>query len=165
MSKKIFVSIIAILVLGIVGLVLVANKNGDTNQPDIKPSGTFQVDKKEFDLGKLSLQDKGIAEFTVTNPSDQPLTISKVGTSCMCTLAEVEIDGQKSPEFNMNMHNTAEMKKWQGTVAPGGKATVRITYIPKLMPVDGDITRSVEFTTSDPNNAEIELKAHAFVVK
>lgn len=166
MPNKIFVIIIAAIIVGSVGVIAItgdSGSNGSVNS-EIPASGSFQIDKKKADLGDLPLEEKGVAEFTVTNPSEEPLTISRVRTSCMCTLAEVEIDGQKSPEFNMDMHNTAEVKKWQGTIAPGSQATVRVIYIPKLMPVDGEITRNATFNTSDPDNPEVELAVRAFVL-
>lgn len=167
MSMKRRIILLAILATGVVGFAVI-NKSGSGNddaQSVAQASGSFQVDKKEVDFGNISVEDKKVAEFTVTNPSDQPLVLSNVGTSCMCTLAEVEIGGQKSPEFNMKMHNTPEMSRWQGTVAPRGQAIVRLTYIPKLMPVEGEIIRNVKFNTSDPNNAEVEIGIRTFVVK
>jgi len=165
MSKKIFYTIITILAVGAVGFAVINKSENSNTQSAARPSGSFQVDRKKVDFGNISVEDKRVAEFTVTNPSGQPLVLSNVGTSCMCTLAEVEIDGQRSPEFNMKMHNSPEMSRWQGTVAPGGQAIVRLTYIPKLMPVEGEITRNVKFNTSDPNNSEVELGIRTFVVK
>lgn len=170
MSRKIYYVIIifAALFIGAVGFAATRTVNSDDSQPQpvaAPASGSVQVSEEWIDLGELSVEDEGMAEFTVTNTSEQPLTLSSVGTSCMCTLAEIEIDGQKSPEFNMEMHNTADMKNWQGVIAPNGQAIVRMTYIPKLMPVEGEITRSVTFDTSDPHRSEVELTVRAFVVQ
>jgi len=131
----------------------------------------FQVDTEEIELGEIAVQGDYPADFMITNAGDAPLEISKVRTSCMCTDAVVIIDGEESPEINMdmympNMHTRAqymEYKNWTGSIAPGESATVRVIYKPHRMPVQGSVARNVKFNTNDPNNPTVELGIHAMV--
>ena len=81
----------------------------------------------------------------------------------MCTYAEITIDGEKSPEFNMVMHNSPALRSWKETLAPGQTATVKAIYKPYLMPVQGPVDRYVIFNTNDPNNPEVQLGVKAIV--
>jgi len=126
-------------------------------------TSVFQVDTEEIELGEIEVQSDYPADYTVTNTGEAPLEISNVRTSCMCTLAEIIIDDTKSPEFNMDMHNSIATKRWKGTIAPGQSAIVRVIYKPHLMPVQGSVARNVKFNTNDPNNPVVELGIHATV--
>lgn len=123
----------------------------------------FQVDTEEIELGEIAVQGDYPADFTVTNTGDTPLEINRVQTSCMCTFAEIMISGEKSPEFNMDMHNSVVAKRWKGVIQPGESAAVRVIYKPHLMPVQGSVARNVKFNTNDPNNPVVELGIHAIV--
>jgi len=123
----------------------------------------FQLDTEEIELGGIALQGDYPADFIVTNTGDAPLEISRVQTSCMCTFTEVLIGKGKSPEFNMDMHNSLAAKRWKGVVEPGQSAIVRVIYKPYLMPVQGSVARNVKFNTNDPANAVVELGIHATV--
>src|SRR3546814_5883119 len=67
----------------------------------------------------MLVSDERAAEFVLRNVGGKPLHISEVRTSCMCTFAQVIIDDEESPTFNMVMHNSAAVQRWQGVVEPG----------------------------------------------
>jgi len=131
----------------------------------------FTVDTEMIELGEIDVNGEYPADFTVTNTGDAPLEISRVKTSCMCTFAEVIIDGETSPSINMDMymegiHTYDEYlaaKRWTGKVAPGQSAIVRMIYKPHMMPVEGSVARNVKFATNDPQNRSVELGIHAIV--
>lgn len=81
----------------------------------------------------------------------------------MCTFAQVIIDDEESPDFNMVMHNSTAAQRWQGVVEPGLTATIRVIYRPSLMPVEGSVARNVKFATNDPSHPVVELGIHATV--
>ena len=151
-------------VIGGIALVVIVSlfyfSNGDKT---IACTPAFKVATEEIELGEISLQGDYPADFMVTNTGDAPLKINRVQTSCMCTFAEVIIGNTKSPEFNMDMHNSIGAKRWIGVVKPGKSATVRVIYKPYLMPVQGSVTRNIKFNTNDPNNSVVELGIHAIV--
>lgn len=151
-------------ILGGVALVVIASLFyvSDSKQT---AAGTpnFHVDTEEIELGEIAVQGDYPADFTVSNTGDAPLEISKVQTSCMCTFAEIMIGDEKSPEFNMDMHNSLAAKRWKGIIQPGESATMRVIYKPHLMPVQGSVARNVKLSTNDPSNPVVELGIHAIV--
>lgn len=151
-------------ILGGIGLVVIAllfyvsdGKQAEVGTP------IFQVNTEEIELGEIAVQGDYPADFTVTNTGDAPLEISKVQTSCMCTFAEIMIGDEKSPEFNMDMHNSIVAKRWKGVINSGESTAIRVIYKPHLMPVHGSVTRNVKFSTNDPSNPVVELGIHAIV--
>ncbi len=158
------------LIVGVVGALALGafflfggNTGTRTVQRESNGMPVFTVDTKKIELGEVALQGDYPAEFIVTNTGDAPLEISEVKTSCMCTFVELVIDGETSPEFNMVMHNSNALRKWKSAIASGASATVRVTYKPYLMPVQGPIERSAIFATNDTNNPEVQLVVSATV--
>jgi hypothetical protein len=127
------------------------------------PGATLAIDREEAKLGVLAIDDVGRAEFQLKNTGSEPVEISQVRTSCMCTFAEIAMPTGKSPEFNMAMHNDAVTDGWQGVLEPGEEAIVTVIYKPSLMPVEGSAARNVKFATTDPQNPVVELGVHAIV--
>ena len=122
-----------------------------------------QILEEDRELGTMLVSDERSAEFVLRNVGGTPLEISQVRTSCMCTLAQVIIDGEQSPLFNMEMHNSPSVQRWNGIVEPGLTATIQVIYKPSLMPVQGSIARNVKFNTNDPTRPVVELGIHATV--
>lgn len=65
----------------------------------------FQSAEKAHDFGSIRMKDGPVTHrFSLLNPSDKPLTIRKMSTSCMCTKAYlISEDGRKGP-FGMAGH-------------------------------------------------------------
>lgn len=124
---------------------------------------TLKIDREEAELGAISVEDVRSADFKLTNIGTEPVEISQVGTSCMCTFAEITLPDGKSPRFNMAMHNSPDANSWKGILEPGETAVVAVIYQPSLMPVEGSVTRNVKFATNDPQNPKVELGVHATV--
>ncbi len=71
----------------------------------------LSVNATEHDFGLLTRNKPATASFTITNIGNDPLLISRVTTSCACTLVE-----------------------WpQQPVAPGEKASIKATFDAKMM--------------------------------
>lgn len=129
------------------------------------PGATLTIDREEAELGTISVDEVASADFKLTNTGTAPVEISQVGTSCMCTFAEIQLPGEKSPEFNMAMHNEPSVNAWKGTLGPGETAVVTVVYKPSLMPVEGSVARNVKFATNDPQKPKVELGVHATVAE
>ena len=123
----------------------------------------LRIDRDEVELGRMSVHEERSADFTIANLGGVPLEISNVRTSCMCTFAAIAADSEKSPEFNMDMHNPASVRNWKTVLEPEETATVTLVYRPALMPVQGSIARTVNFNTNDPQRPVAELGVHATV--
>ena len=122
-----------------------------------------QIATDERELGAMDVSEERTADFLLHNTGGKPLEISQVRTSCMCTFAQVIVDREESPLFNMEMHNRPAAQSWKGVVAPGHDATIRVIYRPSLMPVQGSVARRVTFNTNDPDHQVVELDIHATV--
>lgn len=135
----------------------------DTRSAGGTPS--LQIETTDLDLGTLSVNEERVEEITLTNTGTGPLQISKVNTSCMCTFAQLIIDGKESPEFNMTMHMSPQELNWVGTIPPGKSAVLRAIYRPRLMPQLGRIDRTIYFGTNDPAHRQVKVYMKAFVTQ
>lgn len=124
----------------------------DRDKPQVKFDSAFS------DLGKMSVKDVKTAEFTIVNTGSKPLTLYKISSSCDCTFGQVDIDGNKSPEFSMHASGS-----WTGTVESGKKAVLSVIYKPSIMPVSGVVTRDVYVQTNDPENPKLTFTVKADV--
>ena len=123
-----------------------------TSRPKVVVASHFQ------DFGKMKVTDEKTAEFTIENAGDKPLQLFKVTSSCGCTFGTITINGQKSPEFSMHSKST-----WTGKLEPKEKAVVAVTYKPSIMPVKGEVTRTVSVSTNDPEAQELTFTVKANV--
>lgn len=73
--KKIILVIALVLGIGI-------SVNAQSN------AGEFKFDTETFDFGKVTLNKPVVHVFNFTNTGDMPLIISKVETTCGCTVSE-----------------------------------------------------------------------------
>ena len=106
----------------------------------------------------MKVTDEKTVEFAIENSGDKPLQLFKGSSSCGCTFGQIVINGDKSPEFSMHSKST-----WTGSVNPGEKATLLVTYKPSIMPVKGEVSRAVYVSTNDPDNKELTFTVKAFV--
>lgn len=125
----------------------------DPNAPKV------EMQEKKYEFGKINLNDVAKHDFKITNTGKSPLTITGIITSCHCTSAVLKIPGKTdSPEFGMHVHDN-----WQGELAPGAEADLEVIYKPSVMPVKGQISRVVTFSTNDPSNKEVQIEITAEV--
>lgn len=128
-----------------------------------KPVIEIEPENLTKDIGNMKVNEERVAEFALRSVGSRPLLLSRLRTSCMCTFGEIIIGNNKSPQVNMEMHNTASARDWQATLNPGETAIARITYRPNIMPVQGPVERYFLFETNDPLHSNIELTLKAFV--
>lgn len=124
---------------------------------------SLQIETTELDMGTLSVSEERSKEISLTNAGTGPLKISNVNTSCMCTFAQLVIDGKESPEIGMMMHMSSQEMNWVGTIPPGQRAVLRVIYRPKLMPQMGRIDREIYFDTNDPTHRQVKVYMKALV--
>lgn len=92
-------------------------------------AGPLEYDKTVHDFGEISIKDGPVScTFTVTNVSDEPVTIFAVVTSCGCTSAE-----------------------WTRTaIEPGGKGEIKATFSNEDGPYPFDKTLTVYTEAKKP---------------
>lgn len=162
-DTKIILGAIIASVAIIIGATFVLGKDTSPKRDQLG-TASMTMDKTEEDFGSMKVTDEKAATFTITNTSDSVLWIWGVATSCDCTFANVTIAGTKTGEFNMAMHMSSKLKNWMGEVPAGGSATLEVIYRPKVMPVQGPVTRQVNFSTNDPKNSDVEVSVKANVL-
>ena len=81
-------------------------------QAQTKPAD-FKFDKESYDFGKVTLGKPVSIDFKFTNTGEEPLIISKVETSCGCTV----------PEYT------------QTPVKKGESGVIKVTYSPAGAPM------------------------------
>lgn len=86
--------------------------------------GEFKFDTETFDFGKVAFEKPATHIFTFTNVGEAPIIITKVETTCGCTV----------PEYT------------QTPVKPGEKGTVKVTYNPAGSPMP--FSKSVTLTSN-----------------
>ena len=59
----------------------------------------------------------------------------------------------------------ANNPEWSRELAPGENAELEIAYEPRIMPVEGEVSRTVLFSTNDPDKTEVEINFKADVSK
>lgn len=131
---------------------IVQYQANDTDKPTAAPDSIFQ------DVGKMSVKDEKTIDFILTNSGTKPLQLFNISTSCGCTAGVITINDAKSPETSMHDKNN-----WNGTIEPGKTATVSLIYRPSIMPVKGDVSRSVYVETNDPAQKQLTFSIKAFV--
>ena len=81
--------------------------------------------------------------YTVKNEGESDLQILKISTSCDCTKATLEKD----------------------KIAGGQSAILTVTLDPTEDNLYGDVTRVVYLRSNDPDNPEVSVEFHAFILK
>lgn len=162
-SLKILLATLGVTFIIIVGAIFLS---GQEKTIDTKNLGTasMSIDKTSQDLGKMKVEEEKTTTFTINNTGNSLLRIWNVATSCDCTFAKININGQETPEFNMPGHMSSSLRNWLGEVPVGQKAILEVTYRPKIMPVTGPVSRSVSFSTNDPKNPKVEVTISANVL-
>ena len=82
-------------------------------------------------------------KYTVKNEGESDLQILKISTSCDCTKAFLE----------------------QGKISAGQSAVLTVALDPTEDNLYGDVTRVIYLRSNDPENPEVSVEFHAFIVK
>lgn len=159
------------LILSVIGLSLLIIFAGAflvtkmTNHPQLTSDQqvSLSVEETSHDWGEIPITGGNVTKtFTIKNNGQGVLNLANVSTSCMCTTAQVTINGQPSPFFGMHSKSS-----WLGQVPPGGKAELTVEYDPAYHGPNavGQISRQVSLETNDPDNPKITFNLTANVIK
>ena len=96
-------------------------------------AGVFQFEEETINYGTINQNDNGIRVFKFKNTGKSPIVISKIKTSCGCTVPTYS----KEP------------------ILPGESAQIEVRYDTKRM---GPFTKRVTLTTNAVNNSENKPK-------
>src|SRR3989344_1839135 len=103
--NKLIIGIVSVLVLGaIVWFARPGAKGTDTPTESSGPT-VLSATETNYDFGTISMVKGNVSHlFTVTNTGTEPVTISKLYTSCMCTTASIMNGTEKVGPFGMPGH-------------------------------------------------------------
>lgn len=157
MNKYIIGAVVAVLI----GFTLMsANQGSDSaNTTSVGTSAAVvSVVEQPYDFGDIEIFDGKVStSYTLKNGGAESMTITKAGTSCMCT--EGEIAG-----FVFGMHGS-EVKSV--IIPAGGEEVVKATYDPLAHGPSGvgPVTRMLNLETNSTETPKIELRFSANVIK
>ncbi len=161
--KDIIISAAAIvLILG--GLIWLASpRERETSADGALPS--LSAPENLFDFGEISMAAGKVSHiFKVKNIQDQPTTVTKMYTSCMCTEAILitdGADGKKSEAGPYGMPGHSSIPKINKTLQPGEEAEVEAVFDPAAHgPAGiGPVERSIYIETPSASPLELRFKA------
>ena len=136
-----------------------ANDNGSAA---VQPSsaGVLIVEEQSFDFGSISMAaGKVTHRFAVKNTGADPVNISKMYTSCMCTVAVLQKGDKKFGPYGMPGHGF--IPKMNAMVDSGEEVFVDVTFDPAAHgPAGvGAIQRAVVLENNAGNNVELQISA------
>ena len=123
-----------------------AGGGGGTEQGNLPPADSGQglpvirVETDHFDMGTVKNDGYTFKEMKVFNDGDAPLLISKVTTTCNCTIGKM-----KSNE-----------------IPPKGEGTLVIRLNPNIVPGFQSL-KTLTLTSNDPTNSQQKVKVSALV--
>ena len=92
--------------------------------------GALTAEETAYDFGSAPIGGGFIGhKYLLENKSDKAVKIGAVSTSCMCTTAQVTVEGKTYGPFGMPGHGGGSSKA-NVIVSPGEKITVKATFDP-----------------------------------
>lgn len=164
MKNKTIVSVL-IIILGIAGLMWwgrSAQNRTSANPNSNLSANALEALETSYDFGKISMA-QGLVEkiFKVSNSTSQEVTLERVTTSCMCTVAYVETaDSEEKGPFGMVGHG-GSVPKVNEIIKPGESRNIRVVFDPNAHGPAGIglINRVVTLEDNLGRNLELQIKA------
>lgn len=162
MENKKFIIGIVLVTLGILGGGIFLASRADS-APATKASSNVRVVVLEtsHEWGTIGLHDGKVAhEFAIASDGTEPLLLSNIATSCMCTTAQLVLGDTVSPEFGMHSRSSYVME-----IPPQKSAHLRVVFDPAFHGPNGvgPITRQVTVATNAADKPELTFILTALV--
>lgn len=129
-------------------------------------SSALEIQEPFKDMGFVPM-DKGTVDlsYTITNTGEEPVFVSQMYTSCMCTVAQLKTKEDTSPRIGMKGHGAVPPVNMD--IAPGETATVNVTFDPNAHGPEGTglIRRAIYLETNSTATPVVELQFQAEVVR
>lgn len=158
----IWVAISVAVALFIGGVVFWGDRGGEDNVSTVA-GAKVSTNEQSHDWGKIPINDGNVTkQFNIANEGSEPLKLSNVNTSCMCTTAQLVRGSEKSPKFGMHGKSSYVME-----LMPGEQAQIEVVFDPAFHGSSGlgPITRQVVLNTSDPDHSRLQFSLRGIVVK
>lgn len=166
MDKKIIIgaAIVTLLILG--GGILFASSLPTKPTLEKTAGATFWANHTSVDLKTIPYEKGALTHvFPIQNSGKEPLQISNLATSCMCTKVYFTNGKDKSPQVGMK--GMSAVSSWIGTLQPQEKGEIVALFDPQFHGPQGvgAISRLVSFETNDPDHPYVELSFAGVVVR
>ena len=151
--------IIAVFVGGLI-LMGVFGIFGDESEGTANAS-TLSSEHNTYDFGNVSMADGHVTHtFSIDNTNPEPIIVTKIYTSCMCTEASLIYQNEKKGPFGMQGHGP--LPKVNQTIAPGESADILVDFDPTAHgPAGvGAIDRTVFIETADGGRMALQISAN-----
>lgn len=153
--------VVAIILLGAFALIAFSRPTGGQNNQTASNSA-LSAAEANFDFGAISMADGKVAKtYKIKNTTNEPITISRVFTSCMCTTATLIRGSKKEGPFSMPGHGGYAPEISQ-VMAPGEEAEIEAVFDPAAHgPAGvGPADRKVFVDSSDNKRLILGFKAN-----
>lgn len=129
MKKTIIGIVVAIFILG--GIIWIARptlQNTTASLP-VDSSGSLIAQEANFDFGTISMAaGKVMHLFKIKNTGSEPVVIGKIYTSCMCTIATLQMNNESFGPYGMPGHGF--IPKINEQLGAGEEATIDVVFDP-----------------------------------
>lgn len=163
MPKQIKILIMAAAsILGLGVLLFLSQPNGNS---EVKGNGggnnVLEVDRALHDFGTISMKNGKVkTTFKIKNSTAEPMELSKLYTTCMCTEARLFVNGKTEGPFGMPGHGG--IASFQQKIDPQQEADIEVEYDPNAHGPSGvgTIERSVIVEGHGEQLATMNIKAN-----
>lgn len=126
----------------------------------LSEGGSLVAEVMNYNFGTVSMRKGNVVyQYRLKNTGTDPVTITRLYTSCMCTTATLEINGDEIGPFGMQGHGV--IPRIKEVVAPGQEAIVTATFDPNAHgPAGvGRIARVITLENSAGDPVELNFEA------
>lgn len=162
--NSIFYGLIAFAVIVVVLAIVRSQENIAKSRPaserQVAPVGPLLSPEPYFDFGNISMAAGKVSHrFSIRNTSESAITITKMYTSCMCTVATLITPAGRKGPFGMAGHEFIPIVA--ESIAPGANAQVEVVFDPAAHgPAGiGPTERIVTIRTSETQPLELRFAA------
>lgn len=159
--KTLIVIIGGSIILLLLGVLLL--NRGTPKVASSSAEASLSAQETFFDFGTISMKNGNVNhEFQIANETDDPATIQKVYTSCMCTSAFLSVSAQKKyGPFGMPGHGA--IPRINAVVSPKSSATVNVVFDPNAHGPSGVGLMERQVFVEQQNGAKVTLNIRAMV--
>lgn len=147
------------------GVLWISQKPSPNTAQDEWSAGALEAQETFYDFGTISMAAGKVSHiFTVKNTSPQLVAVSKLFTSCMCTIATIQHNGKKLGPFGMQGHGIIPV--FNEVLLPGETITITVTFDPAAHGPSGTgmIRRVVTVETNSQTKPKLEISFAANVI-
>lgn len=154
--------LIGLAVIGVgVALFFAQPSEHDGMQRDVGGApNVLQVSSDNYDFGTISMKNGKVSTvFTVKNLTGNPIQLTKLYTSCMCTISMLKMGGIVEGPFGMPGHGA--LKTFRHMLEINAEAQLEVTFDPNAHgPAGvGTIEREVTLEGDSGKLATVRIKA------